>query len=196
MRAATTRSRRPASSWPGPSLKIAPDSALPGPLERGGSDCDVPGREAVRLEEDDVLVGCPSDQVAADDLLQLVHLQPVEHADLDRLDQVAGLEPRAFHRIAADKGGPLQHDVVELSTPAVVGANRAYERPAPEPLAAQHRIGRRRRRADDVFIGRIAVAFTGLGADLPAERRERLRRAAVRDDPPDSGHCRPDAGDL
>ena len=54
-------------------------------------------------------------ELAGDDLLQLVHLEPVEDAALDRLDQVARLEPRLLDRVAADERGALEHDVVELA---------------------------------------------------------------------------------
>ena len=72
-----------------------------------------------------------------DDLLQLVHLEPVEHARLDRLDQVGGLELRVLERVAADERGALEDDVVELAPAAVVRADRADERARPQPLAAQ-----------------------------------------------------------
>src|SRR4029079_19498675 len=42
-------------------------------------DSDVPCGEAVRLEEDDVLVALAPGNRSADDLLQLVHLEPIEH---------------------------------------------------------------------------------------------------------------------
>ena len=83
---------------------------------------------------------CAARQLACDDLLQLVHLEPVEHAALDRLDQVARLELRLLERVAADEGRPLEHGVVELAPPRVVGADRADERAGAQPLAAQHRV--------------------------------------------------------
>ena len=66
--------------------------------------------------------------LAGNDLLQLVHLEPVEDARLDRLDQVGGLELRVVERVAADEGGALEDDVVELAAAAVVRTDRADER--------------------------------------------------------------------
>ena len=54
-------------------------------------------------------------QLARDHLLQLVHLEPVEDAACDGLDQVARLEPRLLARVAADEGRSLEHDVVQLA---------------------------------------------------------------------------------
>src|SRR5439155_15160666 len=87
-----------------------------GPLDRDSAERDVPGGQAVRLEDDDVRVGLPARQLSGDDLLQLVHLEPVERARLDRLDQVGRLDSRLLERVAADERGTLERDVVELAT--------------------------------------------------------------------------------
>ena len=107
-------------------------------------DRDVPRREPVRLEDDDVVVGLAARELAGDDLLQLVHLEPVEDAGLDRLDQVGRLEPRVLDRVAADERRALEHDVVELAAPAVVRADGAHERarPAATRRAAPDRASR------------------------------------------------------
>ena len=135
-------------------------------------------------------------QLAGDDLLQLVHLEPVEDAALDRLDQVAGLELRLLARVAADERGALEHRVVELAARRVVGADRADERALAQPLAAEHGVLRRRHRDDDVGVGRLAVRLGRLAAVLAAELGEPLRVPAVDDDALDRRHRRADARDL
>ena len=49
-------------------------------LDHPRRDGEIPGREPVRLEDDDVVVLLPAGQLAGDDLLKLVHLEPVEDA--------------------------------------------------------------------------------------------------------------------
>ena len=49
------------------------------------------------------VVGLTSRQHAGDDLVQLVHLEPVELPCGDGLDEVARLELRVLERVAADK---------------------------------------------------------------------------------------------
>ena len=79
--------------------------------------------------------------LAGDDLLELVHLEPVEDAALDRLDQVARLEPRLLERVAADERRALEHRVVELAcapgrsrpTAQTSAPSRAIRREAPDP---------------------------------------------------------------
>ena len=71
-------------------------SSRPTPRSRASSTTRAPAARsqaaiAVRLEDDDVGVGRPALDLAGDDLLELVHLEPVEHAALDRLDQVSRL---------------------------------------------------------------------------------------------------------
>ena len=134
--------------------------------------------------------------IAGDDLLQFVHLEPVEKAALDRLDQVGRLEPGVLDRVAADEGRALEHDVVELAAAAVVGADGAHERALPQPLAAQHGIGRARDGDDDVALARIAMALAGLAVVPLAERAQRRLGAAVRDDALDPGHRGANARDL
>jgi len=69
---------------------------------------------------------------------RLVHLEPVENAGLDRLDQVSRLELRVLDRVAADEHRAGEHVVVELAAPSVVRADRAHERAVAQPVAAQH----------------------------------------------------------
>src|SRR5712691_1439120 len=126
-------------------LDVAAYAALARALDRRGADRDIPRREPVRLENNDVVVGLAPAQLVGDDVLQLVHLEPVEDAALDGLDQIAGLELRLFARVAANEGCALEHDVVQLATAPMVRADRADERTRLQPLAAQHRILRRRR---------------------------------------------------
>jgi hypothetical protein len=111
-----------------------------------------------------------------------VHLEPVEHAGLDGLDQITRLEPRLFPRVAAHEGGPLEDDVVQLAVTRVVRADRADERAGPKPLAAEHGIARGRRRDHDVLRCRVSVALRRLRADLAAELAEPLLAPAVSDD--------------
>ena len=99
-----------------------------------------------------------------------MHLEPVEDARVDGLDQVGGLELRVLERVAADEGGALEDDVVELAPAAVVRADRADERAGAQPLAAQDRILRRRDGDDDVALAGVPVALARLRAVLLAER--------------------------
>src|SRR3954447_5320333 len=61
-------------------LETRSDPALARAHERRSADGPVPGGDPVRLEEDDVGVRLTPAQLARNDLLQLVHLEPVEHA--------------------------------------------------------------------------------------------------------------------
>src|SRR5256885_8688557 len=110
-------------------------------LDDSSRDCDVPRCEAVGLEDDDVLVRLAATHFPRYDLLQLVHLEPVENARLHRLDEVGGLEPRILTRVAADEGGALEHHVVELPAATVVRADGADEGARLEPFASQNRVG-------------------------------------------------------
>src|SRR5262249_57724968 len=76
-----------------PELDGRPDSLLAGGLEGGGAGGDIPRGDPVGLEDDDVVVRLAAAYLAGDDLVQLVHLEPVERADLDGLDQVGRLLP-------------------------------------------------------------------------------------------------------
>ena len=134
--------------------------------------------------------------VACDDLLQLVHLEPVEHPALDGLDQVARLELRVLERVAADEGRPLEHDVVELALGRHVRADRADERALAQPLAAQHRVARGRHRDDDVGVGRLPVALGRLGAGTAAELLEAPPVPRVDAHPLDARQRSTDARDL
>ena len=117
-----------------------------------------------------------------DDLVQLVHLEPVEQPALDGLDQVARLEPRVLLRVAADEVRALDDDVVELALARMVRAGRAHERALAQPVAAQDRIPGGRDRDDDVLRGGLRVRLGRLGADLGAEGLQALGRPAVGDD--------------
>ena len=101
-------------------LELRSDASLACAPERLGSEREIPGREPVRLEHDDVRVGLPSLELSRDDLLQLVHLEPVEDAGSHRLDQVARLDPRLLERVAAHERRALEHRVVELAPAPMV----------------------------------------------------------------------------
>src|SRR5712691_4616138 len=149
--------------------ELEPDAAFARPRERRSPDRDVPGRDPVRLEDDDVVVRVPARRLAGHDLLQLVHLEPVEHARRDGLDQVARLLLGLLEGVAADEARALEHDVVELAGAPIVRADRADERAQAEPFAAQHRVLRGRGRHDDVLPARLVRALGRLGAHALAE---------------------------
>ena len=125
-----------------PRLEVGSDAALAREPHGLGAEGDVPRREPVRLEDDDVVVRLTPGDLAGDDLVELVHLEPVEHAGLHRLDEIARLELRLLEPVAADEARTLEHRVVELAARHDVGAGRHDERPRLEPLAAQHGIAR------------------------------------------------------
>ena len=145
-----------------------------GQLDDAGSGGQIPRREPVRLEDDDVVVARSALHLAGDHLVQLVHLEPVEHAARDRLDQVARLELGLGAQVAADERRPLEHDVVELAPGRLVRADAAHERAGLEPFAAQHRVARCGGRDDDVAGARIAVRLARLAVVLAAEPGEPL----------------------
>ena len=117
---------------------------------------------------------CRPSSSPRDHLLQLVHLEPVEHAGFDGLDQVARLEPRLLARVATDERRPLEHNIVELARTRLVRADCAHERTRPQPLAPQNRILGGRDGDDDVAASGVAMRLA------PARRRSpcRTRRAA------------------
>ena len=82
---------------------------------------------------------CAAAHLARDDVLKLVHLEPVEHALRHGLDQVARLEPRLLARVAADEGRALEDGVVELTR--VLGRSPRPRRRA-RPAGATRRGGR------------------------------------------------------
>ena len=125
---------------------------------------------------------CRPGQLAGDHLLELVHLEPVEHALRHGLDQVAGLDLRVVERVAADERRALEDGVVELARLRVVRARRADERARLQPLAAQHRVARGRDRDDHVAGGRRR------GGSRPARRRPPCRTPPAA---PRSGSTRP-----
>ena len=163
-------------------------AARPRPFDQLHRHREVPRRDAVRLEEHDVIVGRAARKLAGDDLLQLVHLEPVEHAGFDRLDQVGRLPPRRLAESQQTKLARSSDDVVELARAGPVRADRADERPRPQPLAAQHRVARSRDRDDDVALGSVAAVLARLGVDQLAERGEPLGRPAPGDDALDRRH--------
>ena len=121
---------------------------------------------------------CASAQLAGDDLVQLVHLEPVEDAGRDRLDQVAGLAPRLLARVAADERRPLEHDVVELPRGRPVGAHRADERAGRQPVAA-----RARGRFEVVAVTTMscsAASAVRLAGSAPTRSQNAARRSGVR----------------
>ena len=135
-------------------------------------------------------------ELSGHDLLQLVHLEPVQDPALDRLGQITRFELRLLEGVAADEDRPFQHDVVQLACPRPVRSDRADESSGPKPLTAEHGVLGGRSRDDDVLLGRVAVAVAGLGAELLAERGELLLGAAVGDDLFDPRHRLADARDL
>src|SRR5205085_10040885 len=88
-------------------LELAPDAALARPRDRRRADREIPRRDPVRLEEHDVVLRCAARRLARHDLLELVHLEPVEDALFDRLDEVARLLARLLPRVAAHEARPL-----------------------------------------------------------------------------------------
>ena len=118
--------------------------------------------------------------LAGDDLLQLVHLEPVEHAALDRLDQVARLAAGTARASRSRRTPPARAPRCRARAARVVRADGADERAGAQPLAAQHRVLRRRHRDDDVLLRRLAVRLGRLAAVLGAERREPLARCGSR----------------
>ena len=125
-----------------------------------------------------------------------MHLEPVEDAYLDRLDQVTRLDPRLLARVTADERRTLEDDVVELARPRIVGAYCADERALLQPFAPQHGVPRCRDRDNHVAPGRVTVRLAGLGACLPAELGEARWRPAVGDDALDPRQGLTNAGDL
>src|SRR5438876_5346468 len=59
-------------------LELASEPALPGEPDCRRRDRDVPGGDAVGLEQRDVVLGLTTDDVPADDLMELVYLEPVQ----------------------------------------------------------------------------------------------------------------------
>ena len=115
--------------------------------------------------------------------MQLVHLEPVEHAGLDRLDQVGRLE-RAPARSESQQTNDARSSTTLSSSREVPLFAPAAQTSAPglQPLAAQDGIARGRDRDDDVLRRRIAVALGRLGADPLAERLQVRSRPAVGND--------------
>src|SRR5438309_1073254 len=82
---------------------------------------------------DEVVVGGAAGRLAGDDLLELVHLEPVQHPLFHGLDEVAGLDLRLLPRVAAHEARPLEDDVVEFPGACVVRADGADEGSGAEP---------------------------------------------------------------
>src|SRR5439155_8608833 len=98
------------------SLELTAQPLLASACDRQRADRHVPRGDAVGLEDDDVLGRLPALDLTRDHLLQLVHLEPVEHPLGDRLDQIPRLDPRVLLGVAADEGRALEHRVVELAS--------------------------------------------------------------------------------
>src|SRR5688572_25720940 len=177
-------------------LEAAADAPLAGELDDARTGRNVPRRDPVGLEDDDVLVALASADLAGHDVLELVHLEPVEQPLRDGVDQVARLEPRLLARVAADEGRPLEDRVVQLACVRVVRADRADEGARLQPLTPQHRVLRRRDRHDDVLLARVSMRLARLSADARAELLQPVLRAAVGNDAVDRGERLADAGDL
>ncbi len=79
-------------------------------------------------------------------------------------------------RVAADEGGPLEDDVVELPRARSFAPTAQTSAPVAQPLAAQHGIARGRDRDDDVLLGGLARATRPARRRL-ARRRPRAARA-------------------
>ena len=124
--------------------------------------------EAERLEERDLLPRPPSLGLTREHLADLGQDVRVVHGALrSREEEVARL---AQHRLAPVDEEPRAHDRgrVQLAPRGHAGADRVDVRAVRDPGAEDHRLGRRRDRADDVG------SFHGL-----AHRRRRLDGNAV-----------------
>src|SRR5918995_1455491 len=84
-------------------LELDAQTPLPRPLEDDGSHGQILCRDAEALEEDDVVVVLPAGHPSGDDLSELVDLEPVEDAPLDRLDEVPRPHASLLLRVAADE---------------------------------------------------------------------------------------------
>ena len=193
---ADPRSRRRRREARRARLDLRPHLLLARQLERGRPDRHVPRGQAVRLEDDDVVRRPAARELAGDDLLQLVYLEPVQDTALDGLGQVSRLELRLLDGVAADEDRPFEDDVVQFTGARAIRADRADKSSRRQPLAAEHGILRSRGRDDDVLLGRVAVALPGLGPELLAERGELLLGSAVGDDLFDPRQRLADARDL
>src|SRR6185437_12605741 len=102
--ASRTSTRRASRSRVGRrALELATDATLARIRDDRSRDGDVPRGETVRFEDDDLVVGVTAARRAGDDILELVHLVPLQHAVRDRLDQIRRLELRIVDRVAADE---------------------------------------------------------------------------------------------
>ena len=181
-RSATTSSRAPRGSRP-TARTVGLERRVPAPRSRASSTTRAPTARSHAAIPFDLKTTMSSGSrapahLAGDDVLELVHLEPVEHAPLHRLDQVAGLELRLLARVAAHEGGPFEHRVVELPTLGSFAPTAQTSAPVAQPVAAQHRILRGRRRDDDVGVGGLAVRLDRLAA--VRRGRTPARRAALR----------------
>ena len=119
--------------------------------------------------------------------MQLVHLEPVENAVLDRLDQIcrtrAAPAPSSRNRRMRRARGRRcrARATAGLFAPA---AQTSAPGSSHSPRSTGSR--ERRDRDDDVLLGRFAVALRRLRANALAERGQVALRAAVGDDALDS----------
>ena len=162
------RERPPALS---PSLELSPDAPLARELDDARADGEIPRGDPVRLEEHDVLVGRAALHLARDDLLQLVHLQPVEHAAPRRARSGRPTRASTARSSRSRRTRRARARRCRAPAPRVVRADRADERAVAEPLAPKHRVLRGRDGDHDVLLGRLAMALA------PARRRARAQNA-------------------
>ena len=159
---------------------------------------DVPRREPVRLEDDDVLVRLPPRERARDDLVQLVHLEPVEDARLHRLDEVARLELRACSSSRSRRSSRARAPRCRAR-----GASRRSRRPrttsAPGRSHSPRSTGSRERRDRDDDVLASAASRWLSPASAPTRRQNAASRSGVRQNATTRsmvGNRRADARDL
>ena len=99
---------------------------------RGVDDERVGGQQQRRVD----LVARAALNVAGDDRVQLVHLEPVEHATRDGLDQIARFDLCLRAQVATYERRPLENHIVELPPCGLVCADTAHEATRLQPLPA------------------------------------------------------------
>ena len=162
-------------------LELAADAALARELDHARAD----GESQAAIPFDLKTTMSSSDArpwtLAGDDLLQLVHLEPVEDAALDRLDQVARLDAAPARASRSRRTPRARAPRCRARGAAASFAPTAQtSAPSAQPLAAQHRILRRRHGDDDVLLGRLAVRLRRARSRARAERGEPLARCGSR----------------
>ena len=143
---------------------------------RARADRDVPRGEPVRLEDDDVVVGLAARHLAGDDLLQLVHLEPVE--DAAPRPARSGRPTRCCDCSSESQQTNAARSRTTLSSSRaarVVRADGADERARPQPLAAQHRVASRSSTVTTTSCS--AASRWTLAGSAPCSLAERARAA-------------------